>query len=330
LLEQGSIKAGQCAFAVGFGSEAAFNRAFKRRFGLAPMTWRRCRQAAPVEGTLPPQAIAYTQAIDGTRLAWSSMGEGFPLVKTANWLNHLTFDWQSPVWRHWLDLLSREHRLIRYDERGNGLSDWETPEFSLAAFVDDFEAVIAASGVDRFDVLALSQGAAVATAYAVRHPHRVRRMVLVGGYARGWRLRLTGEDYARREAMVTLSRTGWGSDNPAFRQMFTNLYIPGGKPEQIDWWNELQRITTSPENAERLQMALGLIDVTHLLDQVRVPVLVAHSRRDQIIPFDLGAELAARIAGAKFLPLDSDNHVLLASEPAWLTFSTAIGDFLAG
>jgi pimeloyl-ACP methyl ester carboxylesterase/AraC-like DNA-binding protein len=317
------------AFAVGFSSEAAFNRAFKRLYGQPPARWSRRRKANDW-GVLPQQQVHYCAARDGTRLAWSAVGAGFPLVKTANWLNHLEFDWQSPVWRHWLRELTRENYLVRYDERGNGMSDWDTPELSFEAFVDDLEIVIDAAGLDQFDLLALSQGAAVAIAYSLRHPGRIRRMVLLGGYARGWALRLEGEELARREAMVTLTRTGWGNENPAYRQMFTSLYIPGGTLEQLGWWNELQRVSTSPENAEHLQRVLSTVDVTDLLGRVTVPTLVAHARNDQVIPFAAGRQLAKGIPGSKFLALDSENHVLLEHEPAWQEFLTVVRKFFRG
>lgn len=319
-------KVADVAYAVGFSSEAAFNRAFRRQYGEPPATWSKRRKLAG-PGALEQQ-VRYCSARDGTRLAWSAVGAGFPLVKTANWLNHIEFDWQSPVWRHWLRELTRENCLVRYDERGNGMSDWNTPELSFEAFVDDLETVIEAAGLDQFDLLALSQGAAVAIAYSLRHPGRIRRMVLLGGYARGWALRLEGDDLARREAMVTLTRTGWGSDNPAYRQMFTSLYIPGGTPEQLGWWNELQRVSTSPENAERLQRVLSTVDVTALLEQVTAPTLVAHARNDHVIPFEAGRELAEAIPGSKFLALDSDNHVLLEHESAWQEFLTVVRKFL--
>ncbi len=328
MLTDGQRTAADVAYAVGFGSEAAFNRAFRRLYGQPPVSWSRDRRSGVPAKELPRQQVRYCTSRDGTRLAWSAAGEGFPLVKTANWLNHLEFDWQSPVWRHWLRELTRENCLIRYDERGNGLSDWDTPDLSLEAFVEDLETVVDAAGVDQFDLLGISQGAAVAIAYSLRHPGRIRRMVLLGGYARGWALRLRGEDLARREAMVTLTRTGWGSDNPAYRQMFTSLYIPGGTPEQLGWWNELQRVSTSPENAERLQMALSRIDVSEMLSAVRVQTLVAHATRDHVIPFEAGRELAHWIPDAKFLELDSQNHVLLEHEPAWLQFIDAFRAFL--
>lgn len=328
MLTEGNHTAAEVAHAVGFGSEAAFNRAFSRRYGAPPVTWSRQRRSDSGYSGFPRQVVSHCSAPDGARLAWSAVGEGFPLVKTANWLNHLEFDWQSPVWRHWLRELMQSNCLIRYDERGNGLSDWKVPDFSLDAFVDDLEAVIDAAGVEQFDLLGISQGAPVAIAYSLRHPGRIRRMVLLGGFSRGWRLKLTGEALARVQSLVSLSRTGWGSDTPAFRQMFTSLYIPGGTPEQLDWWNELQRVSTSPANAERLQEAIGMFDVSDMLASVEVPTLVAHARRDHVIPISEGRELAKNIRGAKFVELDSENHVLLEHEPAWLEFVRAFRSFL--
>lgn len=274
------------------------------------------------------QSVRFCSASDGTRLAYSIVGDGQPLVKAANWLNHLEFDFDSPVWRHWIAGFCRERSLLRYDERGNGLSDWQA-ELSFEAFVDDLESVTDAAGLDRFDLLAISQGASVAIAYAVRHPQRVRRLIIYGGYASGWRTRATPAEVTRRQAMLDLTREGWGLDNPAFRQMFTSLFLPHGTAEQQNWFNELQRMTTSPENAEMLQRVLSWIDVRPLLGKVTAPTLVAHSTTDSVVPFEAGRGIASRIPGARFIAIDSPNHILMEEEPGWARFLAMAREFLA-
>src|SRR4029079_2591019 len=211
----------------GFQSEQAFNRAFKREFGIPPAAWRRKleeEEQAKSRGLqrreLPPQQVRYCRAKDGTQLAWSRVGEGPVLVKTANWLNHIEYDWDSPLGRHWIEEFTEGRSLVRYDERGNGLSDWDTPELSLDAFVDDLASVANTLELESFDLLAISQGAAVAIAYAVRNPERVRRLIICNGYAQGWAVRCDPAEVARREAMMTLTEVGWGSGNGADRQRF--------------------------------------------------------------------------------------------------------------
>lgn len=278
---------------------------------------------------LPPHHVRFCMASDGTGLAYSVAGDGPPLVKAANWLNHLDYDWQSPMWRHWLSAIIGERKLIRYDERGNGLSDWNVADISFEAFVDDLESVIDAAGIGRFDLLGISQGCSVSIVYAARHPERVRRLVLFGGYATGWRVRALPEEIVRREAMLTLTRQGWGQNNPAFRQMFTTLFYPGASAADHQWFNELQRISTSPDNAVRLQEAFAMIDVRDLLAQVKVPTLVLHARGDAVIPFTAGRALAAGIPNAEFVTLDSHNHVMLENEPAWNRAIEQIRGFLS-
>ena len=335
MLRDGKQNTANVAYSVGFNSEAAFNRAFKREYGVPPATWRRqveARELAEAKNLqrreLPPQKVEFTRAADGTRLAYSVTGKGPPLIKTANWLNHIEHDWDSPLWRHWIEEFTLGRSLIRYDERGNGLSDWDTPELSFEAFVDDLECIADRLELEQFDLLSISQGAAVSVAYAVRYPERVRRLVILNGYAAGWAHRNHGAELARRQAMLTLTETGWGADNPAYRQLFTNIYIPEATPKQMGWFNEMQRLSASPENAARLQRTLSEIDVRPLLSQVTVPTLVFHCRNDQAVPFAQGEELAAGIPAAQFIPLESKNHILLESEPAWSVFSNAARDFL--
>jgi pimeloyl-ACP methyl ester carboxylesterase/DNA-binding CsgD family transcriptional regulator len=275
------------------------------------------------------QQIRFCTTPDRVRLAYAAHGRGPPLVKAANWLTHLEFDWESPVWRHWLGELGRGNTVVRYDERGCGLSDWDVEDLSLEAWVSDLETVVDAAGLDRFALLGVSQGGPIAIAYAVRHPERVSHLVLYGSYARG-RLKRDVSAHEREEAEMLLSliRVGWGSANPAFRHVFSELFVPGGTTEQQEWFDELARTSTSPEMAERLERAWYQIEVTELLDRVTVPTLVAHGRDDAMIPFAEGRLLATGITGARFVPLESENHILLAAEAAWPVFLDRVREFL--
>jgi pimeloyl-ACP methyl ester carboxylesterase/DNA-binding winged helix-turn-helix (wHTH) protein len=274
------------------------------------------------------QEIQFCVARDGARIAYASVGSGPPLLKTANWLSHLEYDWQSPIWTHLLQALAAKHRLIRYDARGNGLSDWEIDDISFDAFVQDLESVVAATGLERFSLLGISQGCAISIAYAVRHPERVARLVLYGGFARGKRRRGSAQDVEQADAILTLMRQGWGRENPAFRQIFTSLFLPGGTAEQMSWWNELQRKTASPENAIRIRRAIDDIDVSDLLPRVKVPTLVLHCRDDAVAPFEEGRRLAAGIPDARFVALEGRNHIILEDDPCWPRFLDEIGNFL--
>jgi DNA-binding winged helix-turn-helix (wHTH) protein/pimeloyl-ACP methyl ester carboxylesterase len=281
------------------------------------------------ETATPQQEIRFCTASDGVRIAYAAAGDGPPIIRPANWMTHLEYDWQSPVWRHWVRDFARDRRLIRYDQRANGLSDWRVEDVSFEALVADFEAVVAAAGIERFPIVAVSQGCAVAAAYAARHPERVSRLILYGGYSRGWALRGSTSELAVREALGTLIEHGWGQDNPAFRQVFTNLFIPEASPEQVRWLNDLQRITAAPASALRLHHVFGKIDVRALLPTLRVPALVLHCRDDQVIGFEEGRLLASLIPGARFVPLEGRNHIILENEPAWPRFLGEVRAFLA-
>jgi pimeloyl-ACP methyl ester carboxylesterase/DNA-binding CsgD family transcriptional regulator len=286
--------------------------------------------AARHDNAMPPrQDLHFCTAHDGTRIAVASIGSGPPLLRAAHWLSHVEHDWTSPVWRPWLAELARGHTYIRYDQRGCGLSDTDVGNVSLDDWVSDLEAVADGLGLARFPLLGMSQGGAVAVAYAVRHPERVSRLVLCGAYGRGALARAETEAQ-RLEArtLVNLVQVGWGRDNPAFRQVFTSQFIPDGSPAQHQWWNELERLTASPQNAARTLDGFQRVDVSGLAGQVRVPTLVMHARGDARVPFDEGRRLASLIPGARFLPLDSRNHVLLDSEPAWPVFLAELRDFL--
>jgi pimeloyl-ACP methyl ester carboxylesterase/DNA-binding winged helix-turn-helix (wHTH) protein len=271
------------------------------------------------------QEVHFCTASDGVRIAYALAGQGPPLVKAANWLNHLEYDWQSPIWSHLLHELASRYQLIRYDERGNGLSDWDVADISFEAFVRDLESVVEATKLKRFALLGISQGCAVSIVYAIRHPERVSHLVLYGGFARG----RTRRDPDHSKTLLSIVEQGWGKENPAFRQFFTSLFFPDGTPEQMQWFNDLQQMTTSTENALRIMRATGELDISDLLPQVKVPTLVLHCRNDAAVMFDEGRRLAAGIPGAKFVTLESRNHLVLESEPAWEKFSSEMTAFLA-
>ncbi|MFG1497930.1 alpha/beta fold hydrolase [Saccharospirillum sp. HFRX-1] len=278
---------------------------------------------------LARQKIQFCSAADGVRIAYASVGEGPPIVKAANWLSHLEHDWDAPIWSPLFRDLAKNHRFIRYDERGNGLSDWLVGELSFDAFVADLETVVEASGEDRFALMGISQGAAVSIAYTVKYPARVSHLILFGGYASGWRIGATPKVQREREAVITLTEAGWGQDNPAYRQIFSSTFMPSASAQELAWFNEFQRLTTSPENAARFLSVFGDIDVREQLAQVQVPTLVIHSLGDQRIPVSVGRDIAAAIPGAEFVGLESDGHLLLGRETASRAFVEAVRSFIA-
>ncbi|HEY5322080.1 MAG TPA: alpha/beta fold hydrolase [Caldimonas sp.] len=278
----------------------------------------------------PQQQIRFASSPDGVRLAYAVSGRGEPtIIKAATWLSHLEVDGESPVWRHLLREMSARGRFVRYDERGCGLSDRDVADLGFASWVRDLEAVADAIAAPRFALLGLSQGGAVAIAYAVAHPERVSHLVLHGAYARGRLVRAnTPEMHDEAETMCRLAELGWGKDDPSFRQFFTSQFIPGGTPEQHRWFNEMERISTAPLTAARFMREFNAIDVMALLPEVRCPTLVLHSRHDVRVPFDEGRLLASAIPGARFVPIESSNHLLLEGEPGWRHWLEAVRAFL--
>jgi DNA-binding winged helix-turn-helix (wHTH) protein/pimeloyl-ACP methyl ester carboxylesterase len=274
------------------------------------------------------QEIRYCTTSDGVRLAYATSGSGPPLVKASNWLTHLDFEWGSPIWRHWYTALSRHHRLVRYDERGNGMSQRDVDHGRFDAWVHDLETVVDAAGLDRFPLLGISRGGSIAIAYAVKHPERVTHLVLHGAFAAGVNHAGTPQEIEAHSALVSLLRLGWGLNNPAFCKTFTCRFIPEAAPEHQQWFDELQRVSTSPENAARLLERGAEIDVRPLLTQVKAPTLVLHCDRDHAVPPEQGRLLAAEIPGARYVSLPSANHLMLEEEPAWSLFLEEIGLFL--
>lgn len=298
--------------------------------------YRFAARVAPTEESPAPavaavrarQEIRYCTTSDGVRLAYATTGGGPPLVKASNWLTHLDFEWESPIWRHWWAELSAHHCLVRYDERGNGMSQRDVPDVSFETWVRDLETVVDAAGLGRFPLLGISRGGSIAIAYAVRHPERVSHLVLYGAFATGLKHYGTPAELEARRALVSLMRLGWGVNNPAFCKMFTCRFVPGASEEQQRWFDELQRVSTSAENAAHLMEVDDEIDVRPLLRALKVPTLVMHCDREQAVRPDRGRQLAAEIPGARYVSLPSANHLILEEEPGWRMLLDELGLFL--
>ncbi len=275
------------------------------------------------------QDIKFCRTPDGVAIAYAESGAGLTLVKAGNWLTHLEFDVQSPVWRHWWVGLSKRHRLIRYDPRGCGLSDWDVDDISFDKWVSDLECVVDQAAPEKFALLGTSQGVAIAIAYAARHPERVSHLILYGGYARGALRRRDPGGEETFHLLQDMVRIGWGKPHGAFRQVFGALFMPEGTSEQFRWFDELSRVSMSPENAMRSRDCSAHVDVEHLLLQIEVPTIILHAVDEILIPFSEARYLAAHIAGARLVPLDSKNHLILEHEPSWLRFLSEVEDFVA-
>jgi DNA-binding winged helix-turn-helix (wHTH) protein/pimeloyl-ACP methyl ester carboxylesterase len=275
------------------------------------------------------QEIRFCVTPDKVRLAYSTIGSGHPLVRVANCFNHLDFEWESPIWHHWVRDLASGASILRYDGRGNGLSTWDVDDVSFEAWVHDLEVVVDAAGLDKFALFGHSQGGAIAIAYAVRHPERVSHLILCGAYSRGAYHRGHPDAVEVRCALETLVRLNWGKTNPSFFQVVTTLYIPEKATEEDQcWFKDLQLISVSPENLVKTMRACDDINIRALLPSITVPTIVFHADRDRIAPPEEGRILATEIPGAVFVPLPTANHVLLAGEPAWKLFREELSSFL--
>ncbi len=275
------------------------------------------------------QQIRFCKSFDGTRLAYAMTGEGPPLVRAPHWLTHLEYEWQSPIWKPWIESLSRAHRLLRLDERGCGLSDRDVANISFEAWVGDLEAVASAAGLERFTLLGHSQGGAIVVEYAVRHPERVTQLVLLGNYARGSMKRDPSPQRVEElQAQLKLVEIGWGQDDPSYRQMFSTQFIPNGTLEQLNSMSELQRRSATPECAVRIIRSVFSLDVRESASRVKCPTLVLHARGDRRVPFEQGRLFAGLIPEARLVPLESENHILLPQEPAFRQFFEELEDFV--
>lgn len=284
--------------------------------------------SAAARGSDLAQSISFCRTSDNVAIAVATVGKGPPLIKTSNWLNHLEHDWESPIWSPFLRRLAGRFRLVRYDGRGNGLSDRDVADISQAAFERDLEAVVESAGMERFALLALSQGVASAVAFAARHPERVSCMILYGAYVKGRNLR-SPDDVATAQTMLAMMQQGWGQADSAFMRAFSSLYLSDASRTHIKSFAEMQRLSASGDMAARLRVACDDIDVTDLLPQIRVPTLVIHARHDNVAPYEQGRLLATLIPGARLFTLESENHIPVPDDPAWQRLLEEIESFAA-
>jgi pimeloyl-ACP methyl ester carboxylesterase len=278
--------------------------------------------------SLPPQQVRYAKTPDGISLAYSAIGEGYPLVMLPHWLSHIEADLKNPLFRHyWLEF-GRRFRLVRYDIRGFGLSDRDVPDFPFDALVTDLETVVDALGLEKFALFGPSGGAAIGAAYAARHPKRVSHLVLLGGFIRG--PRRSGDparvDYA--DAMEALIQHGWGQPQSRFRNVFCSVLVPDATAEQYRWMDDAQLAASSGENAQRYYKLLCEFDLSDEVANIRAPTLLAHGT-EEAIPVAEARHAAACIPGARLLLLPTKNHALMPEEPAWAQFLRELDDFFS-
>jgi len=275
------------------------------------------------------QRIAFVRAKDKTTIAYALSGEGPPLVRAGTWLTHVHHDWESPFLAHWLRFMSERHTLVRYDPRGCGLSQTDVGTFTFDDWVADLEAVVDRLELESFPLFGMSQGAAVAAEYAIRHPERVTQLILYAPLVTGWRNRPSPASQ-QWQLMEQLVLTGWGEDNMAFPSMFAHLFVPHSPPETRQWYAELQRKMASKEVASRFMSVLAELSMFKRLKEIRVPTLVIQIARDQVVDPRSAPGIAGEIPGSQFVSIDSSNHILLEDEPGWQEFKNVFTRHVPG
>jgi class 3 adenylate cyclase/pimeloyl-ACP methyl ester carboxylesterase len=274
------------------------------------------------------QRVNYCTSADGTHLAWAATGSGLPVLKAPNWLNHIEYEWTSPVWGEFLSEFSKLCRLVRFDQRGNGLSDWDVEDISEDRMLDDMLAVADAAGLEQFGLFGISQGAAFSMRFAAKYPDRVKFLILLGGYARGRMMRDDPEAEQFYQASRAMVSAGWGSPSPVYRHFFTSAYIPDATKAEGDSFDEMQRISSRPETALRIMEMNAYVDAREAARSIRTPTLVLHAKGDMASPLTQGLEIARTIPGAGFVELPGANHCMIRGHPGFEEFFEEIGPFL--
>lgn len=276
------------------------------------------------------QDIRFCTTSDGVRLAMALYGSGPPLVRVATWFTHVERDPVSPHARHWIEELSRKHAYVTYDMRGCGMSSRHVDDVSAEAWVRDLETVVDALGLERFPLLGISQGAAIAVDYAHRHPERVSHLVLLGGFASSY---FSARNPSQRvldeaETLIKLVELGWGQRSPALRRVFVAKFLPRGSAELHDDFDAYSNVTAEPAMAARCMRVMFSLDVREKAAQLSCPALVMHVTGDQVVNFNQGRRLASLIPSSRLLPLPGDNHVPLETDPGWPTLVQEVRGFL--
>ena len=279
-------------------------------------------------GLAEQSPVRFCSSADGTRIAYADVGSGYPLVSVGSWMTHLEEDWYNPMWGHYISQLAGDYKVIRYDQRGNGMSDWDDVEITFERMVEDLKSVIDCYDFDRVALFGASQAASVSLAFARQYPEKVSHLILHGAYVRGRCRRGNPEDIAESKALVTLIRQSWGRDNPVARQLMTSLLMPDASQQEMAWFNEFQKNCGPGENIARFREMFDDIDVSGLLGEIDIPTLVVHSAGDSVAPLSEGKFIASRIPGARIVTLNSNNHMVFENEPGFRRLLDAIRDFM--
>jgi len=283
-------------------------------------------QEEPVQ---PHHSVKFTTSKDGTSIAYAMSGQGPKIMRAGHFMTHLEYDWSSPIWRPYLEAIGKQYTIVRYDQRGTGLSDRELRGTGIEEYADDLKAVADAAGLERFPLIATSQGVPVAIHFAANNPERVEKLILVGGYAIGRILRDPNYGSDETNAMLAMIRAGWGRPNSGFMMAFTALFCPSASSDEIASLAEIQSASASSENAAIIRDAIDRFDVSDLLEKISAPTLVVHSDEDAVHPISQGQLIARNVSGAEFMQINSTNHVLMPSHPTFRDVIQAQLDFLS-
>jgi pimeloyl-ACP methyl ester carboxylesterase/DNA-binding winged helix-turn-helix (wHTH) protein len=279
-------------------------------------------------GLADQSPVRFCSSADGVSIAHAEVGKGYPIVAVGSWMSHLEEDWSNPMWGHYIRHLARDFTLIRYDQRGNGMSDWDNVDISFDRMVDDLKAVIDCYEYEKVALFGPSQAASVSIAYARQFPEKVSHLILYGAYARGRCKRGNPEGIEESKALVTLIRQSWGRENPVVRQMMTSLFMPDASQEESAWFNEFQKTCGPGENLARFREIFDDMDVSGLLAEIKIPTLVVQCVGDSIAPLSEGKLIASRIPGARLVTLNSKNHMVFENEPGFHRFLDTVHSFM--